>query len=352
VTDLELATRLSYFLWSSAPDDALLDLAADNKLTADPAALEAQVRRMLADPRGRALTDQFAVQWLQLSKIADARPSTEFFPTFKQPLRQAMSDEVTSFFDGLRTGDRPVLDLLDADYTYVNADLARHYGLEGVSGTQLRKVALPKDLNRGGILGFAGVLAMTSHTSRTSPTLRGKYVLEVLFGTPPNPPPPDAGQINDRQQKGKEPKSFRELLAQHASNATCAACHRKIDPLGFGLDNFDAIGHWRVDAGAGRPLDTSGQLPTGEKFSGAAEFRKIILARKGEFVRNMTGQMLAYAIGRQLGYDDDAAVNETVARLEHDNHKFSAMVLGIVNSHPFRYRRTADATADAASKKE
>jgi hypothetical protein len=201
VGDFELATRLSYFLWSSMPDDALFALAGQNRLS-DPAVLEQQVRRMLADPRARALTDQFASQWLQLAKLADARPSTEFFPSFKRPLRQAMADEATTFFGTVRTADRSVFELLDADYTFVNADLAKHYGIPGVTGPEIRQVPLPRELNRGGLLGMGAVLAMTSHTSRTSPTLRGMYILDVLFGTPPPQPPPDAGQLKEERQKG------------------------------------------------------------------------------------------------------------------------------------------------------
>jgi len=271
VSDHDLAVRLSYFLWSSMPDAELLNLAAQGKL-AEPAVLEAQVRRLLADPKGRALTDNFAGQWLQLRKLADARPSTAFFPTFTPRLRQAMRDEVALFFDKLREEDRGVLELLDADYTYVNEDLAKHYNLPGVQGPQLRRVALKPEDHRGGLLGMAAILTMTSHTSRTSPTLRGKYILDVIFGEPPPPPPADAGTI-DEKPRGKEPKTFRELLAQHASQAACASCHAKIDPLGFGLENFDAVGRFRATAGDA-PIDATGSLPGGQSFTGPAELKK------------------------------------------------------------------------------
>jgi hypothetical protein len=338
VTDYELATRLSYFLWSTMPDDELFKLAADNKLS-DPKTLDAQVRRMLADPKARALTDQFATQWLQLAKLETARPSTEFFPTFKPALRQAMHDETVAFFDHLRADDRPVTDLLDADYTYLNAELAKHYEIPGVTGKELRKVSLPASLHRGGLLGMASVLTLTSQTSRTSPTLRGKYVLDVIFGTPPPPPPPDAGQFKDEKHKNKEPRTFREQMALHAANPSCASCHKRIDPLGYGLENFDAIGRWRADAGGGRPLDNTGQLPTGEKFTGPAELKQVLLQRRPQFVRNLVEQLLSYALGRDLDDYDDCTVKEITDRVNKDNHRFSSLVLGIVYSYPFQSRR-------------
>jgi mono/diheme cytochrome c family protein len=346
VSDHELATRLSYFLWASMPDDELFRLAAEHKLS-DPATLERQTRRMLADPKARALTDQFAAQWLQLSRLETARPSTEFFPTFKPALRQAMFDETATFFDHLRTDDRPVTDLLDADYTFVNADLAAHYDLPGVTGKDLRKVALPKKLHRGGLLGMASVLALTSQTSRTSPTLRGKYVLEVLLGTPPPPPPPDVGQLKDDRKKGQEPKTFREQMAQHAANASCASCHKRIDPLGYGLENFDAVGRYRDTAGGKRPLDNTGQLPSGEKFTGPAQLKQVLLQRTPQFTRNLIAQLLSYALGRDLEDCDDCTLKEISDRLTRDNHRFSSLVLGIVQSYPFQHRKNAElATKD------
>lgn len=339
VDDHELAVRLSYFLWSSMPDDKLSALADQGKL-ADPAVLEAQVQRMLADPKARALTDDFAAQWLQLKKLAEARPSTEFFPTFTPQLRQALYDETATFFDKLREEDGSVFRLLDADYTYLNQELAKHYGLAGVEGAQLRKVALKPGDHRGGLLGMGSVLAMTSHTSRTSPTLRGKWVLEVIFGTPPPPPPPDAGKIDEEKAKGKDAQSFRELLAQHATRPACAGCHSKIDPLGFGLENFDAVGRWREGV---RGLDASGSLPTGEKFNGPAELKRIIVQRQDEFTRNLAERLLSYALGREMEYYDECAVREVKSALEKDGHRFSALVKGIVKSYPFQHRRNTDA---------
>lgn len=249
VSDHELAVRLSFFLWSSMPDNELTAVADRGELSR-PNVFEKQVRRMLASPKAKAITDSFAEQWLLLRKLPEARPSVEFFPTFTQQLRRAMHDESALFFDGLRTEDRSVLELLDADYTFVNAELAIHYGIVGVTGPQMRKVKLT-DPVRGGLLGMGAMLAVTSHTNRTSPTLRGKYVLDVILGTPPPPPPANVSQI-DEAKKGKEAKTFRDLLTMHATQPTCASCHVKIDPLGFGLENFDAVGRFRRSSAGGR----------------------------------------------------------------------------------------------------
>ena len=338
VNDHEFATRLSYFLWSSLPDDEL-SAAADQGKLSDSSVLEQQVTRMLASPKARALTDQFAVQWLQLGKLANARPSTEFFPTFTGNLRRAMRDEVTMFFDQLRATNGSVLELLDANYTFANADLAKHYSLAPVEGGQLRRVSLRPEDHRGGLLGMGAVLAMTSHTHRTSPTQRGKYVLDVIFGTPPPPPPANASQLKEEKNK-KDPKSFREQLAQHAGDPTCAGCHKKMDPLGFALDNYDAVGSWR-ESKPENPLDTTGQLPTGEKLTGAADLKRVILKRQEEFVRNLSEQLLRYALGRELDFYDECPVNEITAALAREQYHFSALVLGVVKSFPFQHRRAA-----------
>ena len=341
VLDHELAVRLSYLVWSTMPDATLLDLADQGKL-ADPAVLESQVRRMLHDPRARALTDNFAGSWLQVGKLANARPSTEFFPTFNGSLRQSLRDETLTFFDKLREDDRSVLDLLDADYAYLNQDLARHYEIAGVEGPALRRVALPPGSHRGGLLGMGSVLALTSHTNRTSPTLRGKYILEVVFGTPPPPPPPNAGKLPENAaQKGEAPKSFREQMAQHARQVECASCHARIDPLGYGLENFDAVGRWRTESG-GKPLDATGQLPGGTAFDGADQLKQILIARKAEFEHNLIERMLSYALGREIQGDDECAVRKIQAELDRDGHRFSSLVLGVARSVPFQYRRTLD----------
>lgn len=339
VGDHELAARLSYFLWSTMPDEELTELADAGTLH-EPATLRSQAARMLADPRAKALTENFGARWLQIKKLPEARPSQEFFPTFTADLRKAMYDETSTFFDKLREEDRSVLDLLDADYTYANQELAQHYGLKGVEGKELRRVALKPEDHRGGLLGMGSVLALTSHTSRTSPTMRGKWVLEVVFGTPPAPPPPEAGILKDEKDK-KAATTFREQIARHAADATCAGCHRKMDPLGFALDNFDAVGSWREAVG-GTPIDTTGELPGGESFRGVDELKQIIKNRRGEFVRNLVEQSFIYALGRELDFHNDLAVEEVARGVESEGHRFSALILGVVQSYPFQHRRNLD----------
>ena len=346
VSDVELASRLSFFLWSSIPDDELLALAEKNQLS-QPAALHAQVKRMLADPRAKALTENFFIRWLSANKIAQARPSTEFFPTFNDRLKRGLLAEATAFCDNLRTEDRPVLDLLNADYTFVDSYVAKHYGLVANAGETPVRVALKPEDHRGGVLGMGAILASTSHTNRTSPTQRGKWVLDVILGMPPDPPPPNAGQFKNEDTRKKEPKDFREKLAQHATDATCAGCHRKMDPLGFGLDNFDAAGVWRPTS---PDLDTSGVLPGGEKFDGAEGLKKIIWARRDQFTRNLAGQMLSYAVGRELDYFDEGQITRIKAALDQSGDRFSALVIGIVNSYPFQYRRNADPHPETPAK--
>ena len=331
--DHELAVRLSYFIWSSMPDDELFALADQSKLRQKDI-FDAQVKRLLAHPKAKALTETFAEQWLMLRKLRDARPTTEFFPTFTPKLRQAMHDEAATFFDKLRTEGAPLTDLLSADYTYVNADLAKHYNMPNVTGPEFRKVHLT-DPNRGGLLGMGAVLALTSHTNRTSPTLRGKYVLDVILGTPPPPPPPGVSQI-DETKTGKVAKNFREQLALHASQASCAGCHAKIDPLGFGLENFDAVGRWRNSS---KDIDATGKLPSGEAFNGPNELKDVLLKRKGRFVENVTEKMLVFALGRELQATDGATVKTITANLEKSGYKFSDLVGGIAKSYPFQHRR-------------
>lgn len=341
LSQYELAARLSFFLWSSIPDTELRNTADENKLN-DPVELEKQVRRMLADPKARALTDNFGGQWLQLRKLATARPSTEFFPNFTPDLKQAMYEETALFFDAIRIEDGSLLKLLDADFSYLNEELAEHYGIAGVKGKQMRRVALPAGGPRGGLTGMASMLSLTSHTHRTSPTLRGKYILEVVFGSPPPPPPANVSQLKEEHEPGKEPKSFREQLAQHANDSTCAACHKRIDPMGFGLENFDAIGRWR-DSYGGLPVDSTGTLPGGVSFKGATEMKKLLLARKDQFVHNVVEQAMLYALGRELKYYDDGTIFGVQRALEKDNYKFSTLILGIVKSPQFMTRKNSDA---------
>src|SRR5262249_19383536 len=278
----------------------------------DSAGLRAQVKRMLADRRAGSLTHRFGMQWLRVNRLDRARPSTEFFPAFTGQMRNAMREEVVAFLDHLRTADRSVLDLLDADYTFVNAALAKHYGIAGIVGDKIQKVTLHPEHHRGGLLGMGAVLALTSHTFRTSPTQRGKYVLEVILGTPPPPPPANAGMLKeDNPARKKQPLTFKEQLAQHATQPSCAGCHRKIDPLGFALDNYDAVGAWR-ESSKDRPLDVSGVLPTGEKVNGVADLKKVLLNRKDEFARNFVEKMLVYALGRELEPSDECTVREVL----------------------------------------
>ena len=336
----ELAVRLSYFLWSSMPDDELL-AAADSGRLLEPEELERQTRRLLASPRASALTSGFFSQWLHLEQLARARPQTEFFPTFNSQLKDAMLAETTAFLDHLRREDRSLLELLDADYTFVNARLAEHYGIAGVSGEAVQRVALTPEQHRGGLLGMGSILAMTSHTFRTSPTQRGKWVLDVLLGDPPPPPPANAGVLKDEGRSRRSPQTFREQLAQHATVKSCAACHKKIDPLGFALDNYDAIGAWR-EASAERPLDTTGMLADGQRVSGEADLKRVLLERKDEFLRNLCEKMLAFALGRDPDYYDEATIREVQSQLAAGDNRLSQLVLGIVKSPTFQQRRRAE----------
>lgn len=335
VGDHELAVRLSYFLWSSMPDDELV-AAAELRALSDPREFERQVRRMLADPRARALTENFAGPWLQLGKLVTSRPTEEFFPGYTPAIRRAMAEETTLFFEYIRTQDRSLLDVIDCDYTFVNEDLARHYGLPGVQGSEMRRVSLRPADHRGGILGMGSVLTSTSHTYRTSPTLRGKYVLEVLLGTPPPPPPANVGVLKD-EARGQSSRTFRESLSRHASVAACATCHSRIDPLGFGLEHYDGVGRWRgaaVDA-----LDASGTLPDGTAFSGPNQLKRLLMARRDQFLRSVGEQMLSYALGRPLEDCDDEALADIEAALDGDEPRLSSLVVAVATSFPFQHRR-------------
>lgn len=337
VTDHELAVRLSYFLWATMPDDKLF-AAADAGNLHEPSVLDAEVKRMLADPKAVALTDQFGLYWLRINEFRRALPSRNAFPAFTQTLKQAMENEMRTFFDALRTEDKSILDLLEADYTYVNEELAKHYVLTGVTGPKMQLVALKPSDHRGGLLGMGAVLAMTSHTDRTKPTARGKWVLDVVLGTPPSPPPANVSNFKPQPKDKPEPKTFRDKLAAHAADATCAACHKKIDPLGFALENYDAIGMWRETVG-GQPVDNKGQLTGGPAFQGVDGLKKILHERQSQFVRNFAAQMLVYALGRNLEYRDEGSIAELTETLEREKYRFSALVRGIVGSRQFQYRR-------------
>ena len=335
--DYDIASRLSFFLWSSIPDDELLDLAGSGKLKS-PAVLEAQVRRMLADPRSKALVDNFFAQWLSLRSIRGSAPDPNIFPDFDENLREAFERETQMFIESQLHEDRSVLDLLSANYTFLNERLARHYQIPGVVGSRFRRVEL-SDERRGGLLGQGSVLTVTSYGNRTSPVLRAKWLLDNLLGTPPPPPPPNIPPFPPEQDEKGEPHSVRERLAQHRKNPACAACHARMDPLGFALENFDAVGHWRTtDANA--PIDASGILADGSKFEGPAQLRQALLARRDQVVRTVTEKMLTYALGRGLEYYDAPAVRQIARDAAGHNSSWSSIVVGIVQSAPFQKRRS------------
>lgn len=328
----ELASRLSYFLWSSMPDRELFELARQGQLQ-DPKVLRAQVKRMLQDPKARALVENFAGQWLQLRDLATRTPDPELFPQFDEELRSAMQKETEAFFAAVVREDRSILDFLGADYTYVNERLAEHYGLDGVTGEQFRRVELPDQ--RRGILTQASILLITSNPTRTSPVKRGKWILENILGEPPPPPPPDVPELDEAAEVLG---SLRERMEQHRANPSCAVCHRQMDALGFGLENFDAVGAWRDKDGRAK-IDPSGELPGGIEFGGPAELMQVLIERKKEaFCRCLTEKLLTYALGRGLESSDRCVVNGIVEDLERQDYRFSALVTGIVLSDPFRKR--------------
>ncbi len=337
VTDHELATRLSYFLWNSMPDDRLFDLAAARKLH-DEAILKQEMVRMLQDRKARGLAESFAGQWLETRRLgSDVKPDRTLFPRYTPELENAMREEPILFLQEILAANRSLLELLDADFTYTDQALARHYGIPPPPGFgQPRRVTLPKDSHRGGVLTMAGVLTVASYPHRTSPVLRGKWVLETILGTPPPPPPPDVPELPE-DKKQVQGKTLRERLVVHRANAVCAACHDRIDPLGFGLENYDAVGRWR-DQDADRPVDATGSLPDGTRFEGPDGLKKALLARKDDFLRHLTAKVLGYALGRGLVNDDYAVVDRAVDRLEQNEHRSHALLWEIINSAPFRYR--------------
>ena len=339
ISDLELASRLSFFLWSSIPDDQLLELAEGGKLS-DPVVLEQQVRRLLKDSRSKALVSNFAAQWLQLRSLRAINPDQDVFPYFEENLREAFRVETELFFESLLREDRSVLALLSANYTFVNERLARHYGIPDVYGSHFRRVELETEERRG-LLGKGSILALTSYANRTSPVLRGKWVLENLLGTPPPPPPPNIPDLVERDQDGQA-FSMREALEQHRANPACAACHNVMDPLGFALENFDGIGTWRT-TDAGDPIDSSGVLPDGTPFRGPAELQRVLLESKSEeFVATATERLLTYALGRGVESYDAPAIRSIIREAAPNNYRWSSLILGIVKSAPFQMRRSQE----------
>ena len=337
VSDYDIASRLSFFLWSSIPDDELLNLAGSGKLKS-PAVIEAQVRRMLADPRSKALVDNFFAQWLSLRSIRGSAPDPNLFSNFDENLRDAFERETKMFIESQLREDRSVMDLLSANYTFLNEQLARHYQIPGVIGSRFRRVEL-SDERRGGLLGHGSILTVTSYGNRTSPVLRAKWVLDTLLGTPPPSPPANVPPFPPEQDEKGEPRSVRERLAQHRRNPVCAGCHASMDPLGFALENFDAVGQWRTME-ANAPIDASGILIDGTTFSGPAELRKVLLARRDRVGMTATEKMLTYALGRGLEYYDAPVVRQIARDAAAHNWSWSSIVLGIVQSTPFQKRRS------------
>ena len=338
IADLELASRLSFFLWSSIPDDELLDLAIAGRL-GDSEVLERQTRRMLADDRSRALVTNFAGQWLYLRNVPAIVPDEDLFPDFGDDLRQAMQRETELFVNSVFRGDRSVLGLLTADYTFVNERLARHYGMPHVYGSHFRRVELPDGARRG-LLGHASILAVTAYPNRTSPVLRGKWVLENLLGTPPASPPPDVPALEETSEAG-DVLSMREATERHRSNPVCASCHRLMDPPGFALEQFDAVGRFRTRTEANTPIDASGALPDGTIFDGVAGLRAALVRKPERFVGTLTEKLMIYALGRGLEPYDAPTVRAIRRDAAKDDYRFSSLIVGIVNSPAFRMRRTS-----------
>ncbi len=337
ISDFELASRLSFFLWSSIPDDELLDLATQGKLK-DPSVLERQVRRMLADPRSETLTTSFASQWLLVRNLETVRPGENYALNFDDTLRKSMQRETELFVDSIVRENRGVLDLLTADYTFMNERLAQHYGFANIQGSHFRRVTLPVDSPRRGLLGHGSILTVTSPAIRTSPVIRGKWILNNILGAPPPDPPPDVPALSDRRTQAKV-RTMRERMSQHRANPTCASCHNMIDPAGFALENFDAIGRWRIVDESFNPIDASGALPDGSRFNGVVELRAALARHPERFVHTVTEKLMTYALGRGLEFYDMPSVRRILEEAAPGGYRMQSIVMGIVKSYPFQYRR-------------
>ncbi|HTW64374.1 MAG TPA: DUF1592 domain-containing protein [Bryobacteraceae bacterium] len=338
LTDLELASRLSFFLWSSIPDDELLAVAEQGKLK-QPAVLDREVRRMLADPKAESLVNNFAEQWLFLRNVQSLAPDQATFPNFDDNLRQAFKRETELFFGSIVQEDRDVMDLLTADYTFVNERLAKHYGIPDVYGSQFRRVK-QVDAARRGLLGQGSILSVTSYPTRTSPVLRGKWIMENIMGSPPPAPPPNVPALKDQAQGGKV-LSIRQLMEEHRKNPPCSTCHKVMDPLGFALENFNGIGQYRIKDASG-PIDASGQLADGTKINGVIELREALLKHPEYFVGTLTEKLLTYALGRPLEYYDMPVVRGIVENAAHNDYRFSSLIMGIVKSEPFEMKKALE----------
>ncbi len=341
IPDLELASRLSFLLWGSIPDDELLDVASRGMLK-DAAVLERQVRRMLADRRSETLMRNFGEQWLQVRSMATIKPGENYALAFDETLRRSMQRETELFLDSVMRDNRGVMTLLTADYTFLNERLAQHYGIPQVKGSHFRRATLPADSPRGGLLGHASILTVTSPAIRTSPVIRGKWILSNILGAPPPDPPPDVPALSDRRTQAKV-QTMRERMAQHRASASCASCHRMIDPAGFALENFDAIGRWRTVDESFNPIDTQGALPDGTAFNNITEFRAALVRHPERFVHTFTEKLLTFALGRGLEYYDMPAVRKILADAVRDDYKIQSVIVGVSKSYPFQYRRTAAA---------
>ena len=335
VSDLELASRLSFFIWSSIPDDELLDAASSGRLK-DPKVLEQQVRRMLADPRSESLVTNFAAQWLYLRDISAKLPDEILFADFDETLRSAMQRETELFIGSVFRENRSVLDLLRANYTFLNERLARHYGVPNIKGSYFRRVTFPEGSVRGGLLGQGSVLTITSYSTRTSPVLRGKWVLENLLSAAPPPPPPNVPSLNTEKAPGK-PLTLREAMIQHRASPACAGCHARMDPIGFAMENFDAVGRWRERDGE-QPIDATGTFPEGTKFDGIPGLKKELLRQPEQFVGTVAERLLMYAVGRNLQYYDAPTVRAAMREAAPADYTLASLVLGIVKSRPFQMR--------------
>jgi hypothetical protein len=345
ISDVDLASRLSFFLWGTIPDRELIDAAGRGTLS-NPVVLERQVRRMLADPKSEALSTRFAAQWLRLQDLSKMEPDALAFPYYDETLAEAMTRETELLFDHAVRADRPMLELLTADYTFVNERLARHYGIAGVSGPDFRQVSYPDDTRRG-LLGHGSILTLTSHGNRTSPVLRGKWVLEVLLGSPPPPPPanvPDLEKTADAN--GGKFVSVAEQLAMHRASAFCSSCHNVIDPIGLALDHYDVTGAWRIKD-RGVPVKTDGELYDGTKLNGAAELRTALLARSDVLVSHFTEMLMAYALGRRVEYYDMPTIRRIVRDAGTHEYRMSDLILGVTKSAAFRTARAEDTKPEA-----
>ena len=337
ISDLELASRLSFFLWSSIPDDELLDAAIRGVLS-DSDELERQTRRMLADSRSFNLARNFAGQWLRLRNLEAVTPNARLYPDFDDNLRQAFRAETEMFFDSVLREDRSVVDLLSADYTFLNERLAKHYGIPNIYGSRFRRVSLGAESKRGGLLRHGSILSVTSYATRTSPVIRGVWVLDNIFGAPPPPPLPNVPSLEENAVAANLP--MRERLAAHRTNAVCASCHRTIDPVGFALENFDAIGRWREHEGDNGVMDASGGLPGVGDFVGVSGLEDGLLSRPDLFAGTLTEKLLTFALGRGVEFYDAPAIRKIVRDVESEGYRFSSVILGIVNSVPFQMRNS------------